>query len=685
MAELFVALRCEELPAGMVRPALNGLRDGLLGLLKGIEHGDWSAWATPRRLAVSIEGVAEGKPLVEKLVTGPPADRAFVDGQPTRAAMGFARGKGVDVSDLQIVDTDRGKVVAVKVTEGGERTLDVIAAGLEAVVLGIPFKKSMEWGEGGPRFGRPLHEVCAVFDSEVVPGAVAGLRVSNSTVGHRLDNLGSFRFHSSREWVEGLRERHVEPDLIERKRRIAALLVEASERLDAEMIDDPELLEEVTHLVEWPCLVVGTFDEALLALPARLLIESMKSHQRYFPVHRDGQLTNRFVVITNNPWGDAALIADGNARVLRARFHDARFFYAEDQHKRLEEHGEQLERMRWIRGLGTMADKQRRISELAYRLGGLVGDADAARRAGALCKCDLATQMVGEFPSLQGHMGRLYALAQGEPLPVAVAIEDHYRPAGAGDTPPKGKAGTAVALADRLDTLVGCFGVGITPSGSGDPQGLRRAASGVLAIVEAHGLRVELGDLFHGALDVFDAHAKDYERWKPGEGLIDELVAFTLTRFKASAVSDGATPDLVDAVIEVTEPDAIVLGRKVKALRALAASDEYEVVLQTFKRVLNITRGAEASAADGLEHPAEKALSAAVASARGEVDDAAAALEYEAALDAMLGLRQPVAAFFDAVLVDDPDPAVKARRMGLLLDVAGVFRTLADFSRISTR
>jgi len=697
-----VELRCEELPVSMVAPALAALEAGLLGLLRGVEHGASRTYATPRRLAVTVAEVAEGRPIVEREITGPPADRAFQDGVPTRAAEGFARGKGVDVSALRIVDGPRGKVVAVTVKEGGERTADLLAAGLEGVVLGLPFAKSMEWGEGGVRFGRPLHQVSAVYDGHVVEGEVAGLPVGNTTVGHRFAPRGAFAFHDSDQWLAGLRERRVEPDVDIRRERIRTLLREAAERLEADPIDEPDLLEEVTHLVEWPVLVLGAFDEDLLVLPPRLLVQAMETHQRYFPVHRNGQLTNRFVVISNNPWGDGAVVAEGNARVLRARFHDARFFFTEDKKLRLEEHGRELERMHWIRGLGTMADKQLRVATLSRALSSLVGaDSGAAGRAGLLCKSDLTTQMVGEFPELQGHMGRLYALGQGESEAVAIAIEEHYQPRFSGDDPPATAAGAAVALADRLDTLVGCFGVGMVPSGSGDPQGLRRAASGVLAILERHRIRTDLRELFRAALLGFHAFACEadgrFDRWAEAHGkwaspggedaLLHDLVDFTLTRFKAAAVANGATPDLVDAVVEVTEPDPMVLGEKVDALRALARSDQFEAILQTFKRVLNISRDADADppSRGTLQDPAERALAEALDALRTRIAEATAALDFEGALRHMLELREPVATFFEAVLVEDPDPEVKARRMGLLVEAASVFRTMADFSRISTR
>ena len=399
MADLFVELLFEEMPVSMIRPALEALRDGLAALLQGVEHGAPETFATPRRLAVLIPSVAEGRPYVEKEVTGPAEAAAFKDGEWTKAALGFARGRGADAADLRLVDGPKGRVVAVTVRVGGEKAEDLIAAGLEKLVLGLPFAKSMEWGEGGVRFGRPLHAVSALFDGRVVKATVAGLEVGNRTLGHRFAESPSFHFHDHREWLEGLRARKVEPDQAARTARIRELLAEAAAKLGADPIDEPALLQEVTSLVEWPVLVIGTFDAELLELPPRLLVQSMKQHQRYFPVFRGGALTHQFVVISNNPWGDEALIAEGNARVLRARFYDARFFYAEDRKRSLEDLGRGLERMRWIRGLGTMAQKQARVAALSERLAAITqADPTLARDAGALCKADLVTLMVGEFP-----------------------------------------------------------------------------------------------------------------------------------------------------------------------------------------------------------------------------------------------------------------------------------------------
>lgn len=699
--ELFVELLTEELPPSMIEPAVAGLRDGLVNLLTGIEYGAIETFATPRRVAVRIADVADARPSVERVVTGPPADRAFVNGEPTPAAIGFAKGKGVDVGAIEILDTPKGKVVAVRVREGGERTDAIVGQGLEQVVLAIPFRKSMEWGAGGLRFGRPLRQVAGLYGGEVLRGEVAGKPIVATTVAHRFATDPSFAFRSCEEWLAGLRARDVEPDVAARRARIRAILDEASAELRADHIDDDALIDQVTALVEWPTQVIGTFEQDLLHLPPRLLVESMKVHQRCFPVHVGRKLTNRFVIVSNSPKADPKNVEAGFARVLRARFFDARFFFAEDKKKSLKEHGEGLVRMRWIRGLGTVAQKQARAARLGAELASLAkADAAVVAAAGAQCKCDLLTQMVREFPELQGHMGKLYATAEGQDDAVAIAIEEHYQPRFAGDAVAATPAGIALAIADRIDTLVGCFGVGMAPKGGGDPQGLRRAAGGLVATLIAHELRVDLQRLFGQGVRLFHAAVRDapegYEAWvkergtgelpNDAEGLVAQLVEFTLARLEAQAVQDGASADVVDAVVDGAAPDVVVLSRKLAALRKIAGTPDFVPIMQTFKRVLNISAKAEGNPDDRrFTEPAERELDAALGRVAGDVEAAIATGDYGRALDAMLTLREPVARFFDDVLVDDPDAAIKARRIGLLQRISATFRQVADFSRISTR
>jgi len=703
--ELIVELLVEELPATYVEPVLGGLRDGIGELLEGVEHGEVRVFGTPRRVAVAVAGVAASRAEVTELVTGPPADRALdADGQPTKMALGFARGKGVGPEALQVVDGPKGKVVAVEVTSGGEATAELLAEGLDRVLRGLSFPgRTMTWGHGGPAFGRPVHRVNVVYDGVRVEGRALGLPFTSDTVGHRLAEDRAFTFRTIDGYVDGLRARQVEPDIPTRRARIEAFLAEATARLGSDPIADDELLNEVVHLVEAPTLVIGTFDADLLALPSRLLVETMRKNQRYFPVFQSGKLDHHFVVISNNPFGDAQTIANGNAAVVRARFQDARHFLTQDQAQPLSHYASALHTMRWIRGLGDMGQKQARVAALAERLAERVGASPAlARRAGALCKADLVTQMVGEFPELQGHMGRLYAEAAGEEAEVALAIEEAYLPRSADDETARSSTGIAVGLADRLDTLVGCFGIGMIPKG-GDPQGLRRATLGILRTLLDRGLRLDLDDLVATGIVAFhEAVTADPERFgawtkERGEGprptRQDELQAklreFFANRYRAYATDGVVTSDLVDAVLAAdAPPDVVVWHAKVDALASLSGQAEFADVMATFKRVLNITRdvdGLPCPTADQLGEEAERALLRAIEAVEDDIAEAVQALDFAQALHHILTLQRPVADLFDAVMIEADDAGERDRRKGLLLRVARIFRSVADFSRISTR
>ncbi len=702
--ELIVELFTEELPATYVEPVTEGLRAGVLELIEGIEHGEVRTFGTPRRVAVTIASVAASRDEKTELVTGPPADRALdADGQPTKMALGFARGKGVGPEALQVVDGPKGKVVAVEVTTGGEATSELVSEGLDRVLQGLSFPgRTMTWAHGEVAFGRAVHKVNVVFDGVRVEGRALGLPFTNETVGHRLADDRRFSFRTIEEYESGLRARQVEPDVAIRRAQIEALLAKATEELGSDPIVDDELLDEVVHLVEAPTLVIGTFDADLLALPSRLLVETMKKNQRYFPVFKHGKLDHHFVVISNNPFGNAELIARGNAAVVRARFEDAKHFRREDLRHPLSHYAGTLGTMRWIRGLGDMGQKQQRVAALAERLAKRVGArAPLARRAGELSKADLVTQMVGEFPELQGHVGRLYAEAGGEDPEVALAIEEAYLPRSADDETARSAEGIAVGLADRLDTLVGCFGIGMIPKG-GDPQGLRRATMGILRTALDRGLRLDLDELVQTGIEAFhEAVVADGERfgaWTKarGEGatpddadaLHQQLREFFAARYRAWATDGVVTSDLVDAVLAADAPaDAVVWHAKVDALASLSGQAEFAEVMTTFKRVLNITRDVDAPSpsADQLDHDAERALLTAIEAVEDDIAEAVAALDFTQALHHILTLQRPVAELFDAVMIDDDDPDVRARRKGLLLRVARIFRSVADFSRISTR
>lgn len=663
-SELFIELGMEELPARFVVPAMEGLAAAVDRLLASIPHGAIRTFGTPRRIAVAVADVAAARPTVERVVTGPPVAAAFRDGQPTPAADAFAKARGVPVAELLRVDTPKGPVIAARKLEGGEPTTQVVAAGLEEAVLSIPFKKSMRWGAGAARFGRPLHHVCAVYGGETIETTVAGVFTTNTSSGHWLWGKEPFAVTDAAQWLAGLRARWVLADLAERRADMVRQLAEAAVTQGCEPRFDEELVDEVVNLVELPTVIVGRFDPTLLELPPRLLVESMKKNQRYFPLYRAGSLTHEFLVVSNNPHGDVALIAEGNARVLAARFHDARFFYAEDRRKRLVEHGAKLAGMVWIRGLGTMAERQQALAVAAQGLAGALGaDTTAAFGAGELCKCDLPTQMVGEFPELQGHVGRLLAEGEGIDAAVAIAIEEHYLPRFAGDDLPRTGAGRALALADRLTLLARAFSFGLAPKGSADPQGLRRAANGVVQILLDAGLRIDVGALFAAA----------------GTPASADLVEFVLARLRATLQGEGHATDLVDAVMATGGADVVHIAERVRAMSRMAKEGAFDPVRATFRRVAGLAKDHDGVDYDAalFQHDAEHALHAAFARL-SPAEDAGQLLAE------LVQLRPVVDAFFDAVLVMCDDVAVRDNRLGLLRAIQAHFGQLADFSRLSS-
>ena len=694
---LFIELRCEELPARFVRIAEIGVRDAILNLLSGVERGAVRTWATPRRIAVSIEGLAPRRPEEVTLVTGPPAAAAYRDGKPTPAAVGFARGKGVPVEELTLEDTPKGKVIAARVKSGGERVVDLLAQGLPSAILGVSFVHTMTWGPA--RWARPIHGLVAIFDGSPIEIELAGVTSGTSTLGHRL-TPGPIELSGAAAYSAQLAAHHVIVDRAEREAEVRRQL--AGHAADMGLrVGQLDLVDEVTDLVEWPQVVRCSFDSALLHLPPRLLVESMSVHQRVFPLFDGDSLTHHFLAVSNHPYANtdpecAATIAAGNTKVLGARFHDARFFYAEDRKRSLADHGQKLSRMQWIRGGGTVADKAVRVGAIAAAIAPALGaDAEAAGQAGAWSKADLGTQMVGEFPELQGHVGRLLATFDGAERSVCDAIEEHYLPRFSGDALPASAAGRAVAMADRLDTLAHTFALGLKPKGSADPLGLRRAAGGLVALLIQSGLRVELPALVrqsqsasHEVAIGAQLGAAPGAAAKPEVRLHDQaladLVGFVLDRARA-ALSEKYATDVVNAVFATRDHDIVALASRCDAMTTLSADPAFDALKTTFKRVMNITKDHVSTQflVENLSEPAELALAVAFAGVRDTARRAAESGAYADALQALVSLRAPVDRFFDDVLVMSPDAAVRESRLGLLAGIALEFRRIADFKHLS--
>lgn len=663
--DLLIIVGCEELPARYVQYAATELKKNLLKALKGIEHGAATTYGAPRHIAVSISEVASHAKSETKVVTGPPADRAFVNGEPTKGAIGFARGKGVDVSELKIVDGPRGKVVAVEIQTGGESTVDLIQAGIEDAILKMDFEKSMRWGSGSVSWARPINKLIALFGNTHIPCKVGNVASSSMDSGHRLFPT-PFEVSSTAQWVEALKSNRV---LVDREYRRAI----CTEQLQSKMtelsanIKDWDLLDEVVDLVEFPNTIRCQFPEDLLELPPRLLVEAMKLHQRVFPLYNiDDSLRSDFLVITNHPFADqpdvAATIAEGNKRVLTARFYDAKFFFAEDRKKSLLEHGERLQNMRWVRKGGTVAEKVARLEAMSTEWAEVFGaNPDLLKRAATICKCDLTTQMVYEFTDLQGHVGKLLAGFDGEAPSVCAAIEEHYLPHGAGEEYPETAEGLALAFMDRLDSLQRCFELGLQPKGSSDALGLRRAANGLVRLLLSANVSLSFSSFLEG-----------------------DLLNFVLARMK-SHFQDAFGGDITASVFATGIDCPVSLNGRMIAMQKLSQSEDFSDVRATFKRVMGLTKEHTNTDFASMKwvDPTEIALATAFDNTHNTVVALLANQQYSQALEELSNLKPAIDALFDAVMVMDEDLDIRHNRLSLLRAIADDFRHLADFTILS--
>ncbi len=677
--ELFVELGCEELPASYVTSALAELGPRLSQALAAarIDHTAPRVYGTPRRLAV-VAKVATRQRDVAETLTGPPVSAAFdKDGRPTKAAEAFARKLGIDVGALEQVQTEKGLYLAGRRSESGRAARDVLPDVVRELLRGFKFKKSMRWSTIEQTFARPVRWIAALFDGEVLPVECFGCRAGRRSVGHRFLAPQEFDVAGSADWLAELRGRFVIPDVEERRQLVEAELARVEREAGARRVPDDALIEEVTQLVEYPTAVLGSFPASFLDLPREVIVNSMRAHQRFFAFETaDGRLHPAFATIAGTVVRDAAVVRAGNERVLRARLEDARFCHDEDRKHTLDERARKLEGVVFQTKLGTVAEKVARIRAVAAKLAERLG-ADARRvdHAAQLCKADLVTLMVGEFPDLQGVMGRDYALREGAPADVADAIAEHYQPRGASDALPRGDLGAIVGLADRIDTLVGCFAVGLEPTGSADPFALRRAALAIVAVLLGRGWSVPLTWLAETAATAGYG--------KPTfAAAVPRVVEFVRTRLRG-VLAETYPADVVEAVLAVQGEDLPDARARALALAHLRKREDFEPLGIAFKRVANILKS---SAAEGTAFdpalaadPAERALHDRWRDVSARVRPLVERKDYGAALAALADLRVPVDRLFDAVLVMDPDPMVRANRLALLALVGAAFSGIADF------
>ena len=692
MAELLLELFSEEIPARMQGRARDDLArllgDGLRAA--GLEFSAIETYATPRRLTAVVKGLPSRSPDLREEKKGPRVDAADA------AIQGFVKSAGLkSIKDAEIREDKKGAYHLALIERAGRTTADVVAEIVPNVVRTFPWPKSMRWGSGKLRWVRPLHSILCILDGRVVPFEVDGIESGDETRGHRFMAPKSFSVKNFKEYAEKLQNACVILDSAERASRILDGARKAAKTEGLTLVEDEALLAENAGLTEWPVPLMGGFDQSFLDMPAEVLATAMKAHQKAFSLKKGDGLANRFIVVANLEAEDGGhAVTAGNERVIAARLADAKFFFEHDRKVPLEERVPKLKDIIFHEKLGSQYDRIQRVRMLARELAPLVGaDPDLAERAAILSKADLLSDMVGEFPELQGVMGSYYALDQDEDRVVANAIAKHYKPLGPGDDVPRDPVTIAVALADKLDMLVGFWAIDEKPTGSKDPYALRRAALGVIRIVLERGIRLNLMDLLETQLNSFKPGSRGLVRWgvREVEQRNVDLLSFFADRLKVHLREEGARHDLVDAVFALGGDDLLLIVRRVEALGRFLETEDGANLLTGAKRAINILRIEEKKDGRAYDQPPDTSLfqrpqEKALAQAVNEVEQAAAAAveneDFEAAMAAMALLRAPVDEFFDTVTVNASEPELRENRLRLLNRIRATTQTVANFSKI---
>ncbi|WP_422039881.1 glycine--tRNA ligase subunit beta [Roseibium sp.] len=694
MPDLLLELFSEEIPARMQRKAAEDLKTLVTNALveAGLPYEGAKAFATPRRLALHVAGVPAGSAATREERKGPRV------GAPDKAVEGFLRGAGLSSVEEASIQSDpkKGDFYVAVIEKPGRSAIDIIAEFMPGILRGFPWPKSMRWGSTATRWVRPLHSIVATFGPEteepdVISFEFDGIRSGQITRGHRFLADEAFEVRRFDDYATGLEKHKV---VLDADRRKDMILNDAKDRalaLGLELVEDPGLLEEVAGLVEWPVVLTGSFDEDFLSIPDECIQLTIRVNQKCFVLKdpASGRLANRFVLVSNIVAEDGGkLIVAGNEKVIRARLSDARFFWDTDLKGKLSDNLPRLDEVKFHEKLGSVGARIERLVALSSDLAPVVGaDTAKAERAAGLAKADLVSNMVFEFPELQGLMGRYYAAAQGEDASVALAIEEHYKPQGPSDSVPSDPVAVSVALAEKLDLLAGFWAIDEKPTGSKDPYALRRAALGVIRIVLENELRLRLGAPILKALGPIDVPIED------ADALVDDLLSFFGDRLKVHLKDEGARHDLIDAVFALDgQDDLLMVVKRVEALGNFVSSDDGANLLAGYKRAVNILRAEEkkdGSAvsgrphADHLREQAEIDLAAAIDTARAEAADAVAEENFEGAMEALSKLRAPVDRFFEDILVNAEEPALRTNRLQLLAEIRDATHVVADFSKVA--
>lgn len=678
---LLIELGTEELPPKSLKNLAvtfyQQIKDQLDNANLAYEDIKW--FATPRRLAVKVIKLEEKQADKEIEKRGPAVNVAFDgEGNPSKAAQGWARSNGISVDEAQRLKTDKGEWLLHRATQAGKTVEELIPTMVNFAITKLPIPKPMRWGSTRTQFIRPVHTLTMMFGANIIAGETLEVSSSNVVTGHRFHHEGLVTLAHADEYEKKLKAAYVQVDYQARQTLILEQINKAAEQLNGEALVDDDLLEEVTGLVEWPVILIGSFDEAFLQVPAEPLIYSMKDHQKYFPVNdKDGQLQNKFIFVTNIESKDPEQVIKGNEKVIRPRLADAEFFFKTDKNKTLESRLESLSSVLFQKQLGTLKEKSERIASLSGTIANKIGENPTqANRAGLLSKTDLMSDMVLEFPQVQGTMGKYYAQHDGEAAEVAQALEDQYRPRYAGDALPEGNIGCAVAIADKVDSLVGIFGINQPPKGDKDPFALRRAAIGLIRIIIEKQLSLDISELIDESVALYGDKLAN-------ENVNTQVIDFVLGRFRAYYQEQGISVDVIQAVLANAPTAPLDFEKRIKAVSHFKTLEEAATLAAANKRVGNILAKFKGELytgfkADLASEIAEKALAEEFNEVKTTIAPLMAAKDYQAALTVLACLKAPIDNFFDNVMVMADDEAVKTNRLTLLNEIRNSFFAIAD-------
>ena len=703
MENLLLEIGAEEIPAGYIDPALKALSSNLQQKMSQsrIEYGNIKLYGTPRRLALEVEDVAARQKSIKTEITGPPSRVGFDEkGKPTIAAKKFAEKVKVPLSKITVKETKKGSYLCAKKAERGVSSRKLLGRILPEVILSTPFPKTMRWANLSIAFARPIHSIAALLGDKIISFSIENIKSGRYTYGHSFMNPVRVKINNSKDYVETMRSVNVMVDIKQRRKFIEREIIKAASKVGGTVLKDEELLDIVTNLVEYPAPVVGKFETKFLDLPSEILITAMREHQKYFAViDKKGKLMSCFIAVNNTITKDMGLVATGHERVIRARLSDAQFFYDSDLDVSNDSRVEKLNGVLFQAKLGSMYEKILRVRGVSEFIAERVdsglhlekGMPDLKMQAGKaamLCKADLVSQVVGEFPKLQGVMGRVYAAIAGELPTVSAAIEEHYRPTRSGGTLPETVTGAVLSIADKIDSICGCFSVGLIPTGASDPYALRRQGIGIIQIINDKGFSFSMRAVIEKSLTLLSAKGI-----KVKSDVADKVYTFLENRMAHLLVEQGYSKDIIAAVISASADNVPEVYNRTVALERLTAEEDFKPLAITFKRVVNIikksgnikTAGMTGEVDEKLfEHESESALLSAYKKVKRNVSDKMSQGFFDQALLDIASLRDAVDAFFDGVMVMAENKKIQKNRLALLGRIADLFGKFADFSKIST-